>query len=57
MMQTKSKSRTFEKLRFFFPRAQVIEEALRKDRFSAFSRKSEKIRANFVKISENHAEF
>ena len=28
----------------------------RLQRFSAFSRKSEKIRANFMKISENHDE-
>ena len=40
MMKFKLKSRNFEKLQ----------------RFSAFSTKSEKIRATFMKISENHDE-
>ena len=41
MMKIQLKSRNFEKLQ----------------RFSAFSRKSEQIRANFIKISENCDDF
>ena len=40
MMKIKLKTRNFEKLQ----------------RFPAFSKKSEKIRANFIKISENRDE-